>query len=354
LLGKPSVVAGLLLLVVALLFWGSHNQWVASLSFVVATFFFVVGWVAGTEQLVDTSLPGKIGALMISLAVPSLMISTVCSWYSEVGGVVRETELVQRLHIDGSTKYLEMVPMDKLLCFKPHSWLSSPLGTFGVVLLFFGLLLKLSCGYIGFSRLKGHRLGHRKRFAITLTLLLVGIGFLLFDRVWCGYTCAYAEFMTREFDVPPSSASRTTHGHSIHTEEFEEFLTFVDFVFKPWLNCRLESCISVPSANNITLSVFAEDASKPIINITSSEIRHSQNLQPNIPYTFRIRNTVNQSFSVVMSTKLDTSLCKSATLIGVTLILACSATVVVLTGKELKVWNQKSKQTHQRNKRTLN
>ena len=103
-LGKPSVVAGLLLLVFGLLFWGSHNQSVAALSFVVASFFFVVGWIAGTEQLVDTFLPEKIGVLMISLAVPSLMISTVCSSYSEVGGVVRETELVQRFHITGETK----------------------------------------------------------------------------------------------------------------------------------------------------------------------------------------------------------------------------------------------------------
>ena len=343
LLGKAFVVTGFSLLLVALLSWGSSDQWVSSFSFVVGAFFWVLGWIVGTEQLVDTSLPCKIGALMVFFAILSLAISTVCSCYCEIGGVVHEAEIFQRFHRTGETKFLELMPMTTWLYFKPYAWLSSPTGAFGAVLLVFGLLLKLSCGHIRCSLLEGHRLAHRKRFALVLTLLLVGIGFLLFDRVWSGYTKAYAEFMTCRFIVPPSTSSHTMSGHSLYLEKFEEFVTSIDFVFTPWLNCRLENCISVPSEKNITFLVFAEDTSKTIVNITSSEIRNSQNLQAKVPYTFRIRNTVNQTFSVAMSTKIERPTDQRATLIGATLILTCSATIIVLTEKELKAWNQKSK-----------
>jgi len=348
LLGKAFAVTGFFLLVVALLFWGSSDQWVASFSFVVGVFFLVLGWVVGTEQLVDTSLPCKVGVLMVSFAISSLAISTVCSCYCEIGGVVRETEIFQRFHRTGETKFLELMPITKQLYFKPYAWLFSPLGTFGAGLLTFGLLLKLFCRHIGHSRLMGHRLAHRRSFALTLALLFVGISFLLFDCVWSGYTNAYAEFMTCRFIVPPSIGSHVISGHSLYLEKFEEFVTSVDFVFTPWLNCRLENCVSVPSANNITFSVFADDASEPVVNVTSSEIRYSQNLQAKVQYTFRIRNTVNQTFSVAMSTKIERSTDQRATLIGATLTLTCAATTIVLTEKELKAWNQKSKKPHQR------
>jgi hypothetical protein len=114
------------------------------------------------------------------------------------------------------------------------------------------------------------------------------------------------------------------------------FSLYVDFMFTLWLDCCIESYINVPSSKNVTLLVFVGDASEPIINYTSHEIRHSRNLQANIPCTFQIRNTLNYSLTVVVFTEIASSMSPIATMIGVTLTVTGSVTALMLSRRELK------------------
>lgn len=344
-LGKTFVIAGLLLPFVGLLFLGSHDRLVPCLSLVGSAFFCVMGWLVGTEQLANNSLAGKIGALMISISALSFTIAILGPWYSETAELIHELKLISHYHYTGEPRSGEIVPLKTRLFVYPFAWVSFPSAIFGFGLLFFGLVLKFCWNYVG-SRLKGRQLTFKKRFTFSFTLLLIGISLLLLGNIWHGYTNAYAEFMTGKLKVPATYGIHTLEGHSIRKEEVAKYPMHCDFLFRPWFDCRLESNISVPSSNNVTLSVFVGDSNELTFNLTSNEIRYSQNLHSTIPYTFQIRNTINQSVTVVISTTISGTTSQKVMLSGATLTIASSIVTFILIRNELKLSNEKSEEAN--------
>jgi hypothetical protein len=338
-LGKVLILVGFLCFVVMLFFLAPYYQRISSLSLILGVFCFVIGWILSTAQLVGTSLANKIGVLMISVSVLSLTIAPVCLWYREIGQVVPQMSLQEHLHYTGETKYFERIPTGTYLFVTPYAWVSFPLAIFGIIVLIFGLTLKRR-----YADAAETDLAHRKHFAFAFTLILAGVSFLLLSRVWYGYIGVYAEVMNGKLKVPPAHGQRKIHGWSAQTEETVEYPLYSDFLFTPWFDCSLESNISVPSSNNVTLSIFAGDTGEPIIYVTSNEIRYSRNLEDSNQYIFRIRNTQNQSTSAIMSTKIDSPISQKIMMIGVTPIAVGSAVAIIFAEKELKRSNEKSTQ----------
>jgi hypothetical protein len=153
--GKTFIVLGFLFLLVGLLFLGSHNLgWVPSLSLMAASFFFVVGWIVGTEQLVEVPFLRRIGVLLIFISVMSFTIVTVSLMYCEVGGVVRYMGVLGQESIEpvptGTPQERaahRLILMPRELYIHPYAWLSSPLVVFGLCFLILGLILKYYHNY---------------------------------------------------------------------------------------------------------------------------------------------------------------------------------------------------------------
>lgn len=336
LLGKIFVVIAFLLPFFGLFFLGSHNRLILCLSLVGAVSFVVLGWLVGTEQLVYNSFAGKIGALMGSFSVMCFTVAAACLWYSETGGMIREVSMIEHLHYTGETKWVELVPTDEWLHFKPYMQFSLPLATFGMIVLVSGLVLKFCYGDYDI-RAETHRLGCRKYLTLTIATLLVGVSLFSFAGVWCSYGDAYAGFMTCKLDVPAAYASHTRHGYTISEETIAEHPMYVDFRFKPWLNCDFdfESRVSPSLQSNVTLEVLTEDGGEPVVRLTSSEIVYSCDLEASVPYTFRIRNTLNRSVSVFISTKIGCT-SQETVLSGAVFTVAGSVTTFLLAREELK------------------
>jgi hypothetical protein len=352
-LGKAFIIIGFFFLLIVILYHSSYQHSIASSSLVVAAFFFVVGWVLATEQLVYTSLAGKIGVFMISISIMSLVLAAVCSTYNEIGKTVYEVEVSRRTqelsavsevqrketHMERYCPDTKMEP--RLISFHPYALISFPLAIFGTIILVSGLFLKLHYG--GYDLLKEQpKLSYRKHFAFSLTLLFVGICLVLLGSISSSYATVYAEFSSGELTIP--SAYEYAYDMDQQVNLLEYFPQYVDFPFRPWFNCRYESHISVPSSSNVTLLVFEGDVSEPIVNLTSNDIRCSVDLSAKTQYLFSIKNAINTPVSVVTSTKIDAMISEKAGLIGTPFIVAGGVTTIVLAGKELKKRKEKHEQ----------
>jgi len=335
-LGKTFAIVGLLFLIAAFGFLVPDRQWVSALCFVAAAFFFVVGWNVGTEQLTYAPVLGKMGVLMLSISIMTLTVAAVSSMYSEVGGHIHDISVSQYiLYLDRyrprSRHSMITEPAVEMLYVHPYASISSPLLTFGAFLLFAGLCLKYRYDYVVDIK---HQLIHRKYFAFGLFLLLVGMILLLFSNIRRSYADAYTEFLGGEVDVPSAYGYTELSTHKTYLGEC--FPLYVDFAFTPWFDCYFETHISTCSPNSVTLLVFVEDMSEPIVNTTSNEITYSRSIQANTPYTYRIRNTLNQTATIFMSTKIDEFMSETTMQIGFALTVTGFIIVISLIRRQLK------------------
>ncbi len=325
-LGKGSIIIGFILFLVGILFWVPERHWVSSLTLTLAAFFLTLGWIVETEQLFGVPLLGKIGVLMIFVSTMSLTLAAVSSIYCEIGMFRHEISV----EILGFSRW-RLVPTVKWVRIHPYAWLSPPLAAIGLFLLISGSALKIRYDYVVEER---YQLIHRKNFAIGLTILLVGISFLLFGGVCHGYIDVYERFMSSEVRVPPAYGYATIYGATAQPGGKPPLL-YIDLVFSPWFNCHLENSISSHSSRKVTLTVFIDNVSEPIINLTTNEIKYSLNLQANTQYVFRIRNTVNRTVAIAMSTKINDSISQKAILLGVPLTIV--GLVITIKFSEIRV-----------------
>jgi hypothetical protein len=114
----------------------------------------------------------------------------------------------------------------------------------------------------------------------------------------------------------------------------EEFAQYIDFMIVPWFNCRIDSFISTQSEANVTLSLSRRYESDTIITSTSNEINVSTRLLANVPYTMRIKNTRNESVSIMMSTRISEPISQTAVSFGALFTIASLVSIVGWIKKE--------------------
>lgn len=118
----------------------------------------------------------------------------------------------------------------------------------------------------------------------------------------------------------------------------EDFAQYIDFTIAPWFYCRIDSFISTQSEANVTLSLSKRYESDTIITSTSNEINVSTRLLANVPYTIRIRNTRNESVSIIMSIKIREPISQTAVSFEALFTIASLVSMVGWIKKEYGKW----------------
>jgi hypothetical protein len=353
--GKAFIIVGFALFIVAFCFLTTDRQVITSFSFTGASFFLVLGWIVGTEQLADRSIAGKIGVLLILVSVMLLTVAALASTYSEIGGYILDLTNQRSVmaprrpnnpysfdtvspipHVGTGDRFANRVTVDFIhMHVYPYAWLS-PVAIVGIMLLTFGFALKSRFTlYTPEEDKKRHR--RSPKLLAGVLLLILGATLFSLGVTYYGYVNSYAEFMSGELVVPQAFGFQDTNRDGQYVGSYP---MYIDFVFTPWINCHMETSIisdqSFIEVREVTHTIFTENISEPLSNTTSDQIRCSMQLSPNTQYTFRIRS-VDKRVPIILSTKIEEPMSQGFILTGAAPMVAGS----IMIGLQLK--NDKDK-----------
>lgn len=349
--GKAFIIVGFALFIVAFCFLTIDRQVITSFSFTGAAFFLVLGWIVGTEQLVDRSVTGKIGVLLVLVSVMLITVAALSSTYSEIGGCVRDFTTQRSVmaprkpnnpysfdtispipHVETNDRFAQRITVDVFqMHVYPYVWLS-PVAIVGIILLIFGFALKsrftIYAPESARAEKKSKYWKSPKLFAGVL-LLMLGAGLFSFGVTCYEYVNSYAEFMSGELVVPQAFGFQDANRDGQYVGSYP---LYIDFIFTPWVNCHMETSIisdqSYIEVREVTCTVFTDDISKPISNITSDQIRCSLQLSSNTCYTLRIRSG-DKRVPIIMSTKIQETTGHGFIFAGAVPMIAGSAIVAI-------------------------
>jgi len=332
--GKVLIIFGFALFVVAFCFLTTDRQVISSFSFTGASFFLVLGWMVGTEQLADRSVVGKIGVLLILVSVMLLAVATLASTYSEIGGYICDLTTQRSVmaprkpnnpysfdtispipHVETGDRFDNRITVAAFKMYAhPYAWLS-PVAIVGIILFIFGFALKSRFNLYAPEIDKKY---HSRSPKLLVGVLLLMLGASLFSLgVACyGYVSSYAEFMSGELVVPQAFGFVDTN---LDGQYVGSYPLYIDFVFTPWVDCYMETSIisdqSFTEVREVTYTVFTEDMSEPLSNTTSDQIRCSMQLSSNTCYTFRVKS-VDKRVPIILFTGIEESTSQELILIG--------------------------------------